>query len=49
MAVSVIGMLLASTGHLSPVGGAIFQEVIDLAAIFNALRAAIPGKVLSDF
>jgi heavy metal translocating P-type ATPase len=49
MALSVAGMLLAFTGHLPPVGGAIFQEVVDLAAILNGLRAAIPGKALSDY
>jgi len=30
-------------------GGAIFQEVIDLAAVLNALRAAVPGGELSDY
>jgi heavy metal translocating P-type ATPase len=49
MALSVMGMALASAGLLSPVTGAISQEIIDVLAIFNALRAAIPPKELSDF
>ena len=44
MALSVVGMLLASGGYLPPVAGAVFQEVIDLAAVLNALRAATPGR-----
>src|SRR5678815_4932588 len=43
MALSVAGMLLASAGYLPPVAGAVFQEMIDLAAVLNALRAAVPG------
>jgi len=35
-----VGMLIAFGGWLPPVGGAIFHEVIDLAAVLNALRAA---------
>ena len=49
MALSVIGMGLASGGLLSPVAGAVSQEVIDVLAIFNALRAAFRPKELSDF
>jgi heavy metal translocating P-type ATPase len=48
MALSVIGMIFAATGHLSPVSGAISQEVIDLMAVVNALRAALPPKVIHD-
>ena len=48
MALSVIGMVLAATGHLSPVSGAIAQEVIDILAVLNALRAAFPPKVIHD-
>lgn len=36
---SCLGMLAAAFGYLSPVQGALFQEVIDVAAILNALRA----------
>ena len=49
MALSIIGMFIAFGGWLPPVGGAIFQEVIDLAAVLNALRAAVPGGELSDY
>lgn len=36
---SVLGMIAAAYGHLTPVQGAIMQEVIDVAVILNALRA----------
>ncbi len=49
MALSVIGMGLAATGYLTPVVGAVAQEVIDVFAVLNALRAAFPPKVLSDY
>jgi cation transport ATPase len=48
MALSVIGMVFAATGHLSPVSGAVSQEVIDVLAVLNALRAALPPKVIFD-
>jgi heavy metal translocating P-type ATPase len=48
MALSVIGMVIAATGHLTPVAGAITQEVIDVLAVLNALRAAFPPKVIHD-
>jgi cation transport ATPase len=49
MALSVIGMALASGGLLSPVAGALSQEIIDVLAVFNALRAALRPRDLSDF
>ncbi|MFA6162380.1 MAG: heavy metal translocating P-type ATPase [Methylobacter sp.] len=49
MALSLIGMIFAGLGYLTPVAGAITQEVIDVLAVLNALRAAIPPKTLSDF
>jgi heavy metal translocating P-type ATPase len=49
MALSVIGMLLAATGYLPPVAGAISQEVIDVLAVVNALRVALPPKSLTDY
>lgn len=49
MALSVVGMLIAFGGWLPPVAGAVFQEVIDLAAVLNALRSAVPGGELSDY
>lgn len=48
MLLSIVGMLFAATGYMSPVAGAIGQEVIDVLAILNALRAALPPKVISD-
>jgi P-type E1-E2 ATPase len=48
MALSMIGMAFAATGHLSPVGGAISQEIIDIVAVLNALRAAFPPSVIHD-
>jgi heavy metal translocating P-type ATPase len=48
MALSVIGMGMASGGLLAPVAGAVAQEVIDVFAILNALRAAMKPKQLSD-
>ena len=49
MALSVVGMLIAFAGLLPPVSGAVFQEIIDVAAVVNALRAALPGGALSDY
>lgn len=49
MAASVLGMLLAAAGYLPPVAGAIVQEVIDVVAVLNALRVALPPKSLSDY
>ncbi len=48
MALSIIGMIFAATGHLTPVAGAIAQEIIDVLAVLNALRAAFPPKVIHD-
>ncbi len=44
---SVIGMVAAALGYLTPVQGALIQEVIDVAVILNALRALriCPGGV----
>ena len=49
MVLSIVGMGIAFAGWLPPVAGAVFQEVIDLAAVLNALRAATPGGELSDY
>jgi heavy metal translocating P-type ATPase len=49
MALSAVGMVAAATGYLPPVAGAVAQELIDLAAVLNALRMAIPPRELSDF
>lgn len=49
MALSILGMLFAAFGLLAPLAGAIAQEVIDLAAVLNALRVAFPREELQDF
>jgi heavy metal translocating P-type ATPase len=49
MALSAAGMLLAAYGVLPPIGGAIAQEVIDLVAVLNAVRVALPFGTLRDF
>jgi P-type E1-E2 ATPase len=36
---SVAGMVVAALGYLTPVQGAVAQELIDVAVILNALRA----------
>jgi heavy metal translocating P-type ATPase len=38
---SVLGMVAAALGLISPVQGALFQEIIDVAVILNALRALL--------
>jgi heavy metal translocating P-type ATPase len=48
MALSMIGMFVAAAGHLPPVAGAITQEIIDVLAVLNALRVALPGGNLQD-
>lgn len=49
MTVSAAGMLCAAMGWLTPVAGAVAQEVIDLAAVLNALRTSRPPAALTDF
>jgi heavy metal translocating P-type ATPase len=44
MGLSVIGMILAAFGLLTPLAGAITQEVIDILAVLNGLRTAFPQK-----
>jgi P-type E1-E2 ATPase len=39
LGLSIGAMLVAALGYLPPVWGALFQEVIDVAVILNALRA----------
>ena len=48
MALSIIGMALAAAGLMQPVTGAIVQEIIDVAAVLNALRVTLPSKTLRD-
>lgn len=49
MVLSSAGMIAAALGYLPPITGAIGQEIIDLLAVLNALRASVPGKELQDF
>jgi P-type E1-E2 ATPase len=44
MVLSVGGMFLAAAGYLEPVAGALLQELIDLLAVGNALRASSLGR-----
>jgi len=39
MGLSFVAMIAAALGYIAPVEGALLQEVIDVAVIFNALRA----------
>jgi heavy metal translocating P-type ATPase len=48
MALSVIGMVIAAAGYLPPVAGAVAQEIIDVAAVLNALRVTLPTKQPRD-
>ncbi len=49
MAASIIGMIAASFGFLPPIWGAVGQELIDLVAVLNAVRVALPTEELQDF
>ena len=49
MALSALGMMAAAGGWLVPVAGAIAQEIIDVVAVVNALRAAWAPKSLTDY
>lgn len=49
MGLSVVGMVAAAFGHLPPIDGAIAQEIIDLAAVLNAVRTALPFHRMTDF
>jgi len=49
MVLSSVGMIAAALGFLPPLVGAVGQEVIDLLAVLNAVRASIPTKELQDF
>jgi heavy metal translocating P-type ATPase len=49
MVLSLLGMALAAAGYLPPVAGAVAQEVIDVLAVVNALRVALPPRSLTDY
>ncbi|MBS0638049.1 MAG: cadmium-translocating P-type ATPase [Verrucomicrobia bacterium] len=48
MALSFVGMCIAALGFLTPVAGAIAQELIDVAAIVNSLRTIWRPAILTD-
>jgi hypothetical protein len=45
IALSLLGVGFASLGYLTPVPGAIAQEVIDVVAVVNAPRVALPTEI----
>ena len=47
MSLSIVGMMFASIGLLTPVAGAMAEEVIDVVAVLNARRTARP--IATDF
>ncbi len=49
MAASMIGMIAAAFGFLPAIWGAIGQELIDLIAVLNAVRVALPTEELQDY
>lgn len=49
MLLSMIGMGFAAAGYISPVIGAILQEIIDIFAILNALRLIWGTKIETHF
>jgi heavy metal translocating P-type ATPase len=49
MALSLIAMVVAAAGYLAPVTGAVLQELIDVAAVGNALRMTLPPRSLTDY
>ena len=52
---SLVGITSTVVGDRSdeilrgPVAGAVFQEVIDVLAVANALRVALPPRTLTDY
>lgn len=48
MILSMGGMGFAAFGMLTPVAGALLQELIDVAAVMNALRMSFRPKTLTD-
>ena len=46
---SVFACHVITLGFLPPLVGAVSQEIIDLAAVLNALRITLPQDDMSDF
>lgn len=49
MTLTLIGMGFAAAGFITPVAGAILQEIIDILAIMNALRLIWGSKIEAHF
>jgi heavy metal translocating P-type ATPase len=49
MAASILGMIAAAFGFLPAIWGAIAQEFVDLLAVLNAARVALPTEDLQDY
>ena len=49
MAASMLGMIAAAFGFLPAIWGAIAQEFVDLLAVLNAARVALPTEDLQDY
>ena len=49
MALSIVAMFVAAAGYLPPVAGAVTQELIDVLAVLNALRASLAPRKLTDY
>jgi heavy metal translocating P-type ATPase len=49
MLASLIGMIAAAFGFLPAIWGAIAQECVDLLAVLNAARVALPTEALQDY
>jgi len=49
MTASMIGMIAAAFGLLPAIWGAIAQELVDLLAVLNAARVALPTEELRDY
>ena len=49
MVISGVALCVAAAGYLNPVAGALTQEVIDVIAVLNALRAAVGPRDLTDY
>ena len=49
MALSTICIGLAAGGYLTPAADAITQEVIDIAAVLNALRVGMSHAEMTDY
>lgn len=48
MLLSIIGMGFAAGGYITPVQGALLQEIIDVLAIINSLRLTWKSSIASD-